>query len=202
LLDDLLFAEDLAASETTSAANHAAAVAAATNVQRESGRYAYSDEQSGQTAAETTTDGAVVLGTPVAPPVNGDMYSDISPENAIIQGQRFVSIISQSCTDCMFAMHWGEYSNLFFHRRLSKGVDYLVEASAAEAEAISATLAAVKARQVNGEMEHSPDRAHSPDATPSGKQNSSLIKPDLALSNNSTPTGVRLHHRAVSWNCN
>jgi hypothetical protein len=82
---------------------------------------------------------------------------------------------------------------------LSKGVDYLVEASAAEAEAISATLAAVKARQVNGEMEHSPDREHSPDATPSGKQNSSLIKPDPSLSNNSTPpTGVRLHHRAVS----
>ena len=81
-------------------------------------------------------------------------------------------------------------------RRSSKGVDYLVEASAAEAEAISATLAAVKARQVNGEMEHSPD---SPDATQSGKLNSSLIKPDVALANNSTPPpGVRLHHRAVS----
>ncbi|XP_062202119.1 serine/threonine-protein phosphatase BSL2 homolog isoform X2 [Phragmites australis] len=169
LLDDLLVAEDLAAAETTSTANHAAAVAASTNIQREPDIYAYNDEQSGQTAIETTSDGSVVLGTPVAPPVNGDMYTDISPENAIIQGQR-----------------------------LSKGVDYLVEAAAAEAEAISATLAAVKARQLNGEVEHSPDREQSPDATPSGKQNSSLIKPDPALSNSLTPPpGVRLHHRAV-----
>ncbi|KAF7070218.1 hypothetical protein CFC21_075760 [Triticum aestivum] len=142
LLDDLLAAEDLAAAETTSAANHAAA--AATNMQAGGtpGRFAYNDEQTGQTTTETTADGAVVLGTPVAPPVNGDVYTDISPENAVIQGQR----------------------------RSSKGVDYLVEASAAEAEAISATLAAVKARQVN----------------------------DVALANNSTPPpGVRLHHRAV-----
>ncbi|VAI12651.1 unnamed protein product [Triticum turgidum subsp. durum] len=167
LLDDLLAAEDLAAAETTSAANHAAAAAANMQAGGTPGRFAYNDEQTGQTTTETTADGAVVLGTPVAPPVNGDVYTDISPENAVIQGQR----------------------------RSSKGVDYLVEASAAEAEAISATLAAVKARQVNGEMEHSPD---SPDATQSGKLNSSLIKPDVALANNSTPPpGVRLHHRAV-----
>jgi hypothetical protein len=170
LLDDLLAAEDLAAAETTSAANHAAAAAANMQAGGAPGRFAYNDEQTGQTTGETTADGAVVLGTPVAPPVNGDVYTDISPENAVIQG----------------------------HRRSSKGVDYLVEASAAEAEAISATLAAVKARQVNGEMEHSPDREQSPDATPSGKQHSSLIKPDVALANNATPPpGVRLHHRAV-----
>ncbi|KAM3271662.1 hypothetical protein ACQJBY_042083 [Aegilops geniculata] len=142
LLDDLLAAEDLAAAETTSAANHAAAAAANMQAGGTPGRFAYNDEQTGQTTTETTADGAVVLGTPVAPPVNGDVYTDISPENAVIQGQR----------------------------RSSKGVDYLVEASAAEAEAISATLAAVKARQVN----------------------------DVALANNSTPPpGVRLHHRAV-----
>jgi hypothetical protein len=93
LLDDLLVAEDLAAAETTSAANHAAAVAASANVQGEPGRYAYNDEQSGQTVTVSSPDGAVVLGTPVAPPVNGDMYTDISPENAIIQGQRFGSFI-------------------------------------------------------------------------------------------------------------
>jgi hypothetical protein len=63
-----------------------------------------------------------------------------------------------------------------FCRRLSKGVDYLVEASAAEAEAISATLAAVRARQVNGEMEQLPDK-ESPDSTSSSKH-SSLIKPE------------------------
>lgn len=82
------------------------------------------------------------------------------------------------------------------HRQLSKGVDYLVEASAAEAEAISATLAAAKARQENGEVE-SPERDRGAEATPSGKQ-SSLIKPDSAATNNSVPPGVRLHHRAVS----
>ena len=82
-------------------------------------------------------------------------------------------------------------------RRMNKGVEYLVEASAAEAEAISATLAAAKARQVNGEVEL-PDRDRGAEATPSGKQISTLIKPDSAGSNNIVPAGVRLHHRAVS----
>lgn len=86
----------------------------------------------------------------------------------------------------------------FVCRRLIKGVEYLVEASAAEAEAITATLAAAKARQQgNGEVEL-PDRDRGAEATPSGKQASTLIKPDSALSNNSVPAGVRLHHRAVS----
>ncbi|KAF7074489.1 hypothetical protein CFC21_079349 [Triticum aestivum] len=171
LLDDLLVAEDLAAAETTTAANHAAASAAATDTQagKAPGRYAYNDERTKQAASESAPDGSVVLGTPVAPPLNGDMYTDISPENAVPQG----------------------------HRRSSKGVDYLVEASAAEAEAISATLAAVKARQVNGEAEELSDKEQSPDSSSSNKH-SSLIKPDTALSNNMTPPpGVRLHHRAV-----
>ncbi|OAY78063.1 Serine/threonine-protein phosphatase BSL, partial [Ananas comosus] len=176
LLDDLLVAEDLAAAETTSAASHAAAAAAAANVQvgRSPARSTYADERQGQTGPEAVPGSAVVLGTPVAPPVNGDMYADISTENAMLQGQR----------------------------RVSKGVEYLVEASAAEAEAISATLAAAKARQINGEVEQTPERDHSSDATPSGKQISSLIKvpdPSLSntLSNSATPPGVRLHHRAV-----
>ncbi|XP_059659674.1 serine/threonine-protein phosphatase BSL3-like isoform X1 [Cornus florida] len=171
LLDDLLVAEDLAAAETTSAASHAAAAAASSNLQagRLPGRYGgFVDERTRQTIPETAPDGAVVLGSPVAPPINGDMYTDISTENAMLQGSR----------------------------RLSKGVEYLVEASAAEAEAISATLAAAKARQVNGEVEL-PDRDRGAEATPSGKQISTLIKPDSAVSNNSAPAGVRLHHRAV-----
>lgn len=78
-------------------------------------------------------------------------------------------------------------------------MEYLVEASAAEAEAISATLAAAKARQLNGDAEQLPDMGHGSEATPSGKQISSLIKvPDTSLPNNSTSAGVRLHHRAVS----
>ena len=77
----------------------------------------------------------------------------------------------------------------------------MVEASAAEAEAISATLAAAKARQgqVNGESEQLPDRDRGAEATPSGKQISPLIKvPEPSLSHSATPPGVRLHHRAVS----
>ncbi|KAK5803630.1 Serine/threonine-protein phosphatase BSL3 -like protein [Gossypium arboreum] len=171
LLDDLLVAEDLAAAETTAAASHAAAAAAASNVNagRLPGRYGFGDERERQTMPEAAPDGAVVLGSPVAPPVNGDMYTDISTENAMLQGSR----------------------------RMSKGVEYLVEAAAAEAEAISATLAAAKARQINGEVEL-PDRDRGAEATPSGKQMSTLIKmPDSAGSNNVAPAGVRLHHRAV-----
>ncbi|XP_077245175.1 serine/threonine-protein phosphatase BSL3 [Tasmannia lanceolata] len=171
LLDDLLVAEDLAAAETTSAALHAAAAAA--NLQAAGRRYAFVDERTRQAIPEAVPpDGAVVLGTPVAPPVNGDIYTDISTENAMLQGPR----------------------------RLSKGVEYLVEASAAEAEAISATLAAAKARQVNGEqVEQLPDhRDRGAEATPSGKHISTLIKvPESALSNSMPPAGVRLHHRAV-----
>ncbi|XP_015936046.1 serine/threonine-protein phosphatase BSL3 isoform X1 [Arachis duranensis] len=167
LLDDLLVAVDLAASETTTAASHAAA-AAASNVQAGHlpGKYGF-DERTRQTMSEAAADGSVVLGNPVAPPMNGDMYTDISTENAMLQGSR----------------------------RTSKGVEYLVEASAAEAEAISAALAAAKARQENGEVEL-PDRDGGADATPSGKQ-SSFIKPDSAGSNIIASGGVRLHHRAV-----
>ncbi|KAJ0966331.1 hypothetical protein J5N97_027469 [Dioscorea zingiberensis] len=172
LLDDLLVAEDLAAAETTSAASHAAAAAAVSNVQagRSTGRYAFGDERTTQTVPEAVPDGSVVLGSPVAPPINGDMYTDISTENAMLQGPR----------------------------RLSKGVEYLVEASAAEAEAISATLAAAKARQVNGEAEQLPDRDRGAEATPSGKQISPLTKvSESSLSNSVLPARVRLHHRAV-----
>ena len=91
LLDDLLVAEDLAAAETTSAASHAAAAAAVSNVQegRLSGRYGFTDERTRQTIPEVVPDGAVVLGNPVAPPVNGDMYNDISTENVVLQGSRY-----------------------------------------------------------------------------------------------------------------
>ncbi|KAI3994082.1 hypothetical protein MKX01_012339 [Papaver californicum] len=168
LLDDLLAAEDQAAAETTSAASHAAAAAAASNVQagRLTGRYGFLDERSRQ--AEASPDGgAVVLGSPVAPPVNGDMYTDISTDNALLP-------------------------------RRPKGVEYLVEASAAEAEAISSALAAAKARQVNGEVEQSPDRGdRGAEATPSGKQMSTSKMQDSPMSNIIPAPGVRLHHRAV-----
>ncbi|KAK1430456.1 hypothetical protein QVD17_13193 [Tagetes erecta] len=168
LLDDLLVAEDLAAAEMTSAASHAAAAAAASNAQvggRPPGRYGFDEDRTRQPSSETDADGAVVLGDPVAPPANGDMYTDVSTENAMLPGSR----------------------------RLSKGVEYLVEASAAEAEAIAKTLAAAKARQSNGEVDL-PDRDRGAEATPSGKQ---MIKPDSDVVTNSAPAGIRLHHRAV-----
>ncbi|XP_074268104.1 serine/threonine-protein phosphatase BSL2-like [Silene latifolia] len=169
LLDDLLVAEDLAAAETTSAASHAAAAAASnTPLGRLPGRYGFIDDRTRENDTEPVSDGSVVLGNPVAPPVNGDMYTDISHENALLPGTR----------------------------RLSKGVEYLVEASAAEAEAITATLAAAKARQVNGEVE-SPDRDRGSEAESSGKQMPSMIKPDSTTPLTLPPPGVRLHHRAV-----
>ena len=92
LLDDLLVAEDLAAAETTAAASHAAAAAAASasNVQagRLPERYGFADDRTRETMPEAAADGSVVLGNPVAPPMNGDIYTDISTENAMLQGPR------------------------------------------------------------------------------------------------------------------
>ncbi|GJY08542.1 hypothetical protein Tco_0375596 [Tanacetum coccineum] len=79
-------------------------------------------------------------------------------------------------------------------KRLSKGVEYLVEAS--EAEAIAKTLAAAKARQSNREVDL-PDRDCGAEATPSGKI-STLIKPEPDVGTISAPAGKRLHHRVVT----
>ncbi|XP_074557163.1 serine/threonine-protein phosphatase BSL3-like isoform X2 [Curcuma longa] len=166
LLDDLLVAEDLAAGET-SAVSHIASSAATANVQigGSPGRYMFSDERSRQTTPEEVPDGAAVMAPSGPPPVNGDMYTNMSTDNTMLQGPR-----------------------------LNKGVEYLVEASAAEAEAISAALAAAKARRINGEQ--LPDQAYGSESTPRGKQLPSLIS-DPSLSNGTSSVGVRLHHRAV-----
>ncbi|GAB2214835.1 hypothetical protein Drorol1_Dr00019199 [Drosera rotundifolia] len=166
LLDDLLVAEDLAAAETTTAASHAAAAGSNLQTGRFPGRHGFTDER--QAMSESAPEGAVILGNPVAPPANGSIYADISHENAMMQG-------------C---------------RRLSKGVEYLVEASAAEAEAITAALAAAKARYVNGEVEL-PDRDRGSEASPSGKPISALSKADSAAMDNTPTIGIRLHHQAV-----
>lgn len=85
-----------------------------------------------------------------------------------------------------------------------------MEASTAEAEAISAALAAAEAkfRDQNGEIEpHSSDKDREAEATPSGKPPSSpsprslmsLNRPSIpATPVHTPPAGVRLHHRAVS----
>jgi hypothetical protein len=74
----------------------------------------------------------------------------------------------------------------------------LVKASAAEAEAISAALAAAKARQNGGEYptEELPDT----DTNSSPKLNLKNIQEQASFSYqaNSRASEVRLHHRAVS----
>lgn len=81
-----------------------------------------------------------------------------------------------------------------------------MEASTAEAEAISAALAAAeaKSRHQNGEFEPHSDRGA--EATPSGKPPSSPSSAALISMNGASmattpvqtpPMGVRLHHRAV-----
>ncbi len=97
--------------------------------------------------------------------------------------------------------------------RNAKGVESLVQASAAEAEAMSAALAAAEARaaaarESTGEAgeKYSSDRDRGSDATSSGKPPASpssaaliaLNRASISGSPNHTPpTGVRLHHRVV-----
>jgi hypothetical protein len=98
--------------------------------------------------------------------------------------------------------------------RNAKGVESLVQASAAEAEAMSAALAAAEARAAAAAREstgeagekYSSDRDRGSDATSSGKPPASpssaaliaLNRASISGSLNHTPpTGVRLHHRVV-----
>ncbi|PKA50885.1 Serine/threonine-protein phosphatase BSL2 like [Apostasia shenzhenica] len=173
LLDDLLVAEDLVATELTTAASHAIAIVPPARVQseRSPGRYMYSEERTGPAAPESVTDGAVVLVSAVVPAVSGRSHTDTSTENgAMLQNPR----------------------------RLTRGLEYLVENSAAEAEAISAALAAAKARQINDEAEQLPDHDGCLKASSGGKHTSALLNmSDASMSNTIPAPGVRLHHRAV-----
>ncbi|KAL6511070.1 hypothetical protein OROGR_022194 [Orobanche gracilis] len=122
----------------------------------------------------------------VTSPMTGRYSADVAGGDAAVELTRRCRHAAAAVGDLVF----------IYGGSLSKGVEYLVEAAAAEAEAISATMASAKARQVNGEVEL-PDRDRGAEATPSGKQIPMLTKPDSAVSNNFTPAGVRLHHRAV-----
>ena len=85
LLDDLLVAEDLAAAETTSAALHLAALQASSPTSTPSANPASKPLPDGR---HKTVDGAVVMGSPVAAPINGDSTMDIGTENALSHGHR------------------------------------------------------------------------------------------------------------------
>lgn len=157
LLDDLLVAEDSAAPETFS--SYPGTIP---------GRSGYMDGQARPPPPGDISDGAVVMGIPVVPFVNGHASIDISTENAFFQRQR----------------------------SLARGEETLVEASTAEAEAISKTLA--KARESNTEVEQSHDQDQGADSVQSGD---GLFNPgrspNVVLPNDPLLTGVRLHHRAV-----
>ncbi|KAG0467747.1 hypothetical protein HPP92_017075 [Vanilla planifolia] len=74
-------------------ASHAAAVAAAaTYNQVDHPEMPHAQmKRKDRLSLHSVPDGSVNLGTPVAPPVNGDLYSDISTENAMLQGPRYTA---------------------------------------------------------------------------------------------------------------
>ncbi|KAJ7571101.1 hypothetical protein O6H91_01G148500 [Diphasiastrum complanatum] len=178
LLDDLLVAGDMEASEIAMASSHASADASenSSTPVADMGKVdnSYGHSRSGQTGS--TFSGLVVMEDPVAAPANGDRSMDISSENVLPHGKR----------------------------RVTKSVESLVEASAAEAEAISIALAKAAAqRQANGEVS-TPERDRGAEASTSG----AISTPFSALkavnkgtngsaTSNAAPTCVRLYHRAV-----
>lgn len=94
LLDDLLVAEDLAAAETTSAALHLASMQASIPTSASNPNPA--SKPNVPDVRHKTADGAVIMGSPVAAPVNGDTTMDISTENAISHGHRYAFSYSES----------------------------------------------------------------------------------------------------------
>ena len=91
LLDDLLVASDLSAVETTPAASHAAAVSATSSVPPASHTSKPQEVRKPSQTELPAADGAsVAMGSPVAAPVNGDTSMDISTENAVSHGHRYV----------------------------------------------------------------------------------------------------------------
>lgn len=93
MLDDLLVASDLSAVETTSAASHAAAVSATSSISPASHASKQLEVRKPPQTESSAADGAsVAMGSPVAAPVNGDASMDISTENAVSHGHRYLLI--------------------------------------------------------------------------------------------------------------
>lgn len=85
LLDDLLVAEDgLSAPGTTGA------VQSPQDDAQNSPSSVPERPDSGLKQEEEPSPGSVVMGTPVATPVNGDTSMDISPEHAYTRGPRYI----------------------------------------------------------------------------------------------------------------
>eukprot|EP00249_Psilotum_nudum_P023895 c29021_g1_i1 orf=551-3595(+) len=173
LLDDLLMSEDLTIVEKSPVSTVATSMQSTSlSMMGAKSQYSDMDGHMKPPMSKAASDAAVVVGNAVASSANGDMSMDISAENAFSHGH---------------------------NRRTSKGVESLVEASAAEAEAISAALAAVKARQRTTDADQSASDSEV-DATPNGHQPPSAgitNKAELAPEENNSSPGVRLHHRAV-----
>ncbi|WJZ87389.1 hypothetical protein VitviT2T_006773 [Vitis vinifera] len=84
----------------------------------------------------------------------------------------------------------------FNSNSVGKSVEYLVEASATEAETLSAALAAAKVRKINGDVEQIQDNDDGVKTVPTRKQNSTLIMSESTMLSNILH-GVQLHHRVV-----
>ncbi|KAI4340518.1 hypothetical protein MLD38_025346 [Melastoma candidum] len=155
LLEDLLVAQDVAIQEVAEESAHTPASSSASDKSSLRLQSREADEATTAThkSPEEELECEVLFDKPVAPPVEGSFNSDISTENAMAESPR-----------------------------MNKSVENLVEASAAEARAITAALAAAKAREISKEI-MLPDRDRGAEATSSGNQPGSA--------------GVRLHHRAV-----
>jgi hypothetical protein len=80
LLDDLLVADDPVAIETSATLNAAAAANGQAVSPAIGNRPGYKPEP--------MSNGSVILGTPVAAPVNGDVSMDISAENVLSHVQQ------------------------------------------------------------------------------------------------------------------
>ncbi|KAL0694656.1 hypothetical protein Bca4012_061836 [Brassica carinata] len=131
------------------------------------GRYGFSDERNRELSDSASDDG-VVLGSPVAPPVNGDMHTDISSENAILPGTS------------------DDYPTRFVGEQARVWSILLKPQRQKLKRSVLRWLLPRHARQVNGEVEL-PDCGA--EATPSGTPTASLIKPDNMGSISITPAG-------------
>ena len=102
LLDDLLVAEDLSEAETTSAALHTALSESSSLPASPS--HGSKPQEAQESSDLSGADGAsVVMASPVAAPVNGDISMDISTENALSHGHRYVvnCDFSFKCSSCL-----------------------------------------------------------------------------------------------------
>lgn len=91
LLDDLLVTEDVAGVETPSAPSQGSGGAVGLTGGTLRVKSGLSSDHPTGLLSEPSADSAVIMGNPVAPPINGETSMDISTENAVNYGNRYES---------------------------------------------------------------------------------------------------------------